>query len=112
MLLIYILRNEHGDRLNIKMLSYRYRDSHKDSTVVTLPHLYQGNPLYLQKRRSLFLDGAQGTCNQGTGLTLPRILRVRNQYADKMLAITTKCSEMLKHDGNQNFADKMANPFF
>ena len=95
--LTYVLSNEPGDRL--KMLSYRYRDSHKDRTVVTLHYLYQGNPLYLQ-RRSLFLDGAKVTCDRGIGLASPRILGVRKQYADKILAITTKCSEILKHDGH------------
>ena len=43
------LTNMPGGRLNIKMSSYQYRDSHyKDETVSRLSHLYDGN-LYTKK---------------------------------------------------------------
>ena len=48
-----------GGRLNIKMLSYQYRDPHvKDKTVSRPSYLYHGNP-HTWERQSLYWDGVQ-----------------------------------------------------
>ena len=52
-----IMRMRSGDRLNIKMSSEHYRDSHyKDKTVVRPSYLYNGNPCL--ERQSLYWNKA------------------------------------------------------
>ena len=51
-----------GNRLNIKMPSYQYRDPHVEDKTVSRPsYLEHGNP-HTWKRRSLYWDGALTDC--------------------------------------------------
>ena len=52
---------ETGDRLNIKMLSYPYRDPHVKDKTVSRPSYLQHGDSHTWKRRSLYLDGAQNS---------------------------------------------------